>query len=88
MNEIRLKIDGMTLDYDSARIIAETVAGRVAVSPMLIAWYDGQKQEEHPEVPECQHKPGWLAYADGHGGSVLVDCNDGEFIFAFASILA
>ena len=37
--------------------------------------------EEHPEVPECQHKPGWLAYAEGHGGWVRVDVNETEYSF-------
>ena len=40
--------------------------------------------EEHPEVPECQHKPGWLAYAEGHGGRVRVDVNETEYSFIFA----
>lgn len=51
---------------------------------LLIAWYGGVKGEEHPEVPECQHKPGWLAYAEGHGGRVRVDVNAGEYSFIFA----
>jgi hypothetical protein len=51
---------------------------------MIVAWYDGQKGEEHPVVPECQHKPGWLAYAEGHGGNIRVNINDGEFEFIFS----
>ena len=51
---------------------------------MLIAWFDGEKNEEQPEVLECQHKPGWLAYAAGHGGRVRVDVNKTEYSFIFA----
>jgi len=87
MNEIHLQVAGMQLDYESARAIADTVACQVMESPMCIAWFDGQKQEEHPAVPECQHKPGWLAYAEGHGGNLMVNLNQGEFIFAFAAIV-
>jgi hypothetical protein len=36
-------------------------------------------------VPECQHKPGWLAYAEGHGGRVRVDVNETEYSFIFAN---
>ena len=37
-------------------------------------------------MPECQHKPGWLAYADGHGGDIKKDINNGEFIFVYNSM--
>ncbi len=71
-------------DFTLARAVAERIASGHLVEPMLIAWYDGIKNEEHPEVPECQHKPGWLAYAEGHGGRVRVDVNGKEYSFIFA----
>lgn len=86
MKNVRLHIDGMHLDYDSAHAVAETLADQMMASSMCVAWYDGQKQQEHPAVSECQHKPGWLAYAEGHGGSLKIDLNGGEFIFVFAEI--
>jgi hypothetical protein len=85
MHEIQLQIKGMLLDYESARAVADTLVSHIMESPMCIAWYDGQKQEEHPTVPECQHKPGWLAYAEGHGGGLKIDLNQGEFIFVFTA---
>jgi len=42
---------------------------------MLIAWYDEIKGEEHPSIPECQHKHGWLAYAEGHDARIRIDIN-------------
>jgi hypothetical protein len=54
---------------------------------MLIAWYDGKKGEEHPHVPECQHKPGWLAYAEGHGGRIRIDVNETEYSFIYSDIV-
>jgi hypothetical protein len=41
----------------------------------IVAWYDGIKKEEHPFVPECQHKPGWVAYAEGHNGKLQININ-------------
>jgi hypothetical protein len=84
MNEIELQIEGLQLAYESARAISETVVNQLVESPMCVAWYDGHKKEEHPAVPECQHKPGWLAYAEGHGGKVKIDLNHGEYVFVFA----
>jgi len=60
------------------------LAADSAHEPMLIAWFDGKKGEEHPHPPECQHKPGWPAYAEGHGGRLRVDVNQDEFSFIFA----
>lgn len=37
-----------------------------------------------PEVPECQRNPGWLAYAESHGGNVKVEINQGEYVFIYA----
>ena len=80
---ITITIEG-DADFAGANAEAMRQAAAVLTEPMLIAWYDGQKGEEHPHVPECQHKPGWLAYAESHGGRIRVDVNDGEFSFIFA----
>ena len=81
-----IQVTGSEMAFPLARALAETLATSQLNEPMLIAWYDGQKGEEHPAVPECQHKPGWLAYAEGHGGRLRVDVNEGEFSFIFADV--
>lgn len=86
MRQIAISIDGMDVDYELGKTLAEQVVSRLTENYIMVAWYDGQKGEEHPEVPECQHKPGWLAYAEGHGGSIRVNFNDGEFEFIFSSV--
>ena len=70
-------------DFNLARSRAEALAATRLNEPMLIAWFDGRRGEEHPHVPECQHQPGWLAYAEGHGGRVRVDINGDEYSFIF-----
>ena len=74
------------IDFEIIKITIEgrELASSIASDPMLIAWFDGKKGEEHPQVPECQHKPGWLAYAEGHGGRIRVDVNENECSFIFA----
>ncbi|HEX19873.1 MAG TPA: hypothetical protein ENG78_03525 [Acidiferrobacteraceae bacterium] len=84
LRTINIECKQAELDYAGAQSAAEARAKTELQQPMLIAWYDGQKQQEHPEVPECLHKPGWLAYADGHGGVLRIDINDGEFSFVYA----
>jgi len=67
------------MDFPLARRLSEDIVSTIITEPMLIAWFDGKKGEEHPEVPECQHNPGWLAYAEGHGGRVRVNVNETEY---------
>jgi hypothetical protein len=81
---IKITIEGGELDFLLAKRLGEDLASSIALDPMLIAWFDGKKGEEHPQVPECQHKPGWLAYAEGHGGRIRVDINENEYSFIFA----
>ncbi len=81
---VTLTIEGKEIDLTLAKRLSEELASSIVQDPMLVAWYDGKKGEEHPLVPECQHKPGWLAYADGHGGCVRVDINGDEYSFIFA----
>lgn len=84
LRTIQVNIDGIDLAFSFVKHLCEEVASEVLDDPMLIAWFDGKRNEEHPHVPECQHKPGWLAYADGHGGCLRIDVNGVEYSFVFA----
>ena len=85
---IKISVEGKEIDYSLAMRLSEDLLSTVLDESILIAWFDGKKGEEHPSVPECEHKPGWLAYADGHGGRVDVDVNETEYGFIFADASA
>lgn len=86
VKKIAVSIQGVALDYAAARILASALAEKAAGEPMLVAWFDGKNNAGYPEVQECTgDKPGWLAYAESHGGNLEVNVNGGEFIFAFAT---
>jgi hypothetical protein len=80
-----LIVNGLELDFESAQALAKTAAQHLAPGAMLLAWYDRPRGRESPEVPECTQKPGWLAYAESHGGDIRVDINHGEYVFMFNS---
>lgn len=86
MREVSLHVDGMDLDFDLAGDLARQVASKVEGEAMLLAWFDRKAGRECPEVRECMHKPGWLAYARGHGGDLSVEVNDGEYVFIFCPL--
>lgn len=84
--EIDVSVKGVALDYAAAHILAGALAEKAAGETMLVAWFDGKNNAGYPEVQECTgDKPGWLAYAESHGGNLGVNINGGEFIFVFAS---
>lgn len=85
MREVGLEISGLELDFAAAQALAQTVAQRYAGDAMPLAWFDRERGGESPEVPECQHKPGWLAYAESHGGDLKIDINHGAYVFIFAT---
>ena len=83
---IKITVEGRDIDFRLAERLSEDLVSTIVTDPMLIAWFDGKKGEEHPVVPECQHKLGWIAYAEGHGGRVRVDVNETEYSFIFADV--
>ncbi|HJX16863.1 MAG TPA: AF1514 family protein [Acidiferrobacterales bacterium] len=84
MRAVGLVVSGVELDFAAAQALAQTMATRHAKDAMLLAWFDREQGKESPQVPECQHKPGWLAYAESHGGNLKIDINHGAYVFIFA----
>lgn len=84
MKTIDVTIQGLELDFNAARAMAELAATRVAQELMLVAWFDGKAGKGQPDARECTGKPGWLAYAESHGGDIRVNINHHEFVFIFA----
>jgi len=86
MLTIDTTIQGTSINYTIARAAAQPLAEKASGEAMLIAWFDAKHKTGHPDVEECTgDKPGWLAYAESHGGNLAVNINGGEFIFIFAT---
>lgn len=83
---VELQLETTNANFNAAKTRADASSKSVLREPMLVAWYDGIQHEEHPNIPECQHKPGWIAYAEDHNGKLLVDVNQGQFMFIYADI--
>jgi YHS domain-containing protein len=85
MQNVGLIVNGLELEFESAQALAKVAANHLVAGAMLLAWYDRPREKESPEVPECTGKPGWIAYAEGHGGNIRVDINHGEYVFIFTA---
>lgn len=74
------------LDYSSARAAAQPLAEQAGGEAMLLAWFDAKYTAGHPAMQECTgKKPGWLAFAENHGGNLALNINGGEFILILAT---
>lgn len=85
MRRFSLTVSGLPIEFKAAQELAKTAARSQAKEATLIAWFDRKQGKESPQIPECQHKPGWLSYAESHGGDIQVDINHGDYIFVFVS---
>jgi len=83
---VELQLETPNANYEVAKARADKSSKTLLREPMLIAWYDGIQKEEHPKIPECQRKAGWIAYAESHNGKLIIDINQGQFIFIYADI--
>ncbi|WP_456327422.1 AF1514 family protein [Archaeoglobus sp.] len=61
MKEIKVRIEGIKLNFEKAKAIADILA-----EGTLIAWSDGEKH--YPDVCcMCGDKPGWMVYGESRG---------------------
>lgn len=83
MQEIALTVSGIDLDFETAQALAKIVVARREADAMLLAWWDRARRKASPDIPECQHQPAWLAYAESRGGRLMVNVNRGDYRFVF-----
>lgn len=90
MNVIRLKPEDSLKDYRVAMLLANTTAEQRLGEYMLLSWYDKDRDFESPQhASECHLDsvvPGYVDYGMSHGASLMVDIEDGRFVFFYLSI--
>lgn len=74
-------------DYRQAMALAAVeAAGRLA-DPLLLSWYDRDRDFESPQhASECHQDaavPGYVDYGLHHGASLKVDVERGRFVFFY-----
>lgn len=74
-------------DYRHAMQIAHQEAAARLETPMLLSWYDRDRNFEAPQhVSECHQAsatPGYVDYALSHGASLMIDIEEGRFVFFY-----
>lgn len=83
-NAVKLRIEGESVDFKRAKTDAFEKAKEIASDPMLLAWYDKKTGRYFPDVECCgEEKPSWMIYAESRGGDIVIDINNGEYVFMY-----
>ena len=74
-------------DYLEAMQLAQAEAGARLNDPMLLSWYDRDRDFEAPQhASECHQDsavPGYVDYGIHHGATLMVDVENGRFVFFY-----
>ncbi|MCP9438299.1 MAG: AF1514 family protein [Nitrospira sp.] len=77
-------------DYRAAMAAANAVAQQQLGSYMLLSWYDRDRNFEAPQhVSECHQDsavPGYVDYALHRGAKLMVDIEQGRFVFFYLPV--
>jgi hypothetical protein len=87
LRTLYLHPDPPSRDYRQAMQLAQNEAADKLETPMLLSWYDRDRDFEAPQhVSECHQDsatPGYVDYALNHGASLMVDIEAGRFVFFY-----
>jgi hypothetical protein len=87
MQTLKVVWDAPGLEFTAAKRLADAAAGALLEEPLLLSWYDRQRDIESPQgVSECHRGcevPGVVDYATSRGGALVVDINQAGFLFCY-----
>lgn len=87
---INLHPDKPLSDYLAAMAMAAEVADSRLDDPMLLSWYDCDRDFESPQhASECHSAggvPGYVDYGLNHGATLKVDIEEGRFVFFYMDV--
>ncbi|MEA3275466.1 MAG: AF1514 family protein [Pseudomonadota bacterium] len=77
-------------DYLAAMQLANAEAAERLGDYMLLSWYDRDRDFESPQhSSECHQAsavPGYVDYGIHHGATLMVDIEDGRFVFFYLPV--
>ncbi len=79
---LNLAIDDPGFEFSAAKQMAKDKALERCDNPMILSWKKGKTGEFFPNY-ECgvNERPFWIRYAEGRGANLIIDFNDGEYVF-------
>lgn len=87
---VSLRPEPRLVDYRQAMQLARSEADARLNDPMLLSWYDRDRDFESPQgSSECHADsaiPGYVDYGLYHGATLLIDIEDGRFVFFYLDV--
>lgn len=84
---VNLQPDPTLKDYLHAMQLARDESEARLEMPMLLSWYDRDRDFEAPQhVSECHQDsatPGYVDYGLNHGASLKIDIENGRFVIFY-----
>ena len=79
---IHMTITDDTFDFSAAKQMAKTIALEKCDFPMILSWKNSRTGQSYPNY-ECgvPDRPFWIRYAEGRGANLVIDFNEGEYVF-------
>lgn len=87
ITRVTLQPEPPLVDYLAAMRLAEAEAQARLGECMLLSWYDRDRDFESPQhSSECHQDsatPGYVDYGLHHGATLMVDIEEGRFVFFY-----
>jgi hypothetical protein len=87
---VYLHPENVVSDYQQAVEMARSEAEQRFEEYMLVSWYDLDRDFESPpnttESADGCKKDGYINYGLNHGATLMVDIEDGRFVFFYAPV--
>ena len=91
MDTLKLNWGGEPLTFERTKALADAIAEEMLGGAVNLSFWDRDRNLEAPgHVSECKSEicniPGWLEYAQHRGGKLMVDYDDGRFVFCYRDL--
>ena len=87
---VALAPESPLVDYRAAMQLAEREAQTRLGGAMLLSWYDRDRDFESPQhASECHQDsavPGYVDYGIHHGATLMLDIEQGRFVFFYLPV--
>ena len=86
MKTVLISIDGIELDFETAKQITRAIAAASNPETDLLAWYDKRLNRQSPTLKHCDSEEfkGWEEYGRHHGGRLEMRINSGEYVMIYS----
>ena len=84
---IKLHSEETPLDFVAAKTLAKSKAREINPDAMMLSYYDDLRAEGFPNY-DCgsQTKPPWEVFAESRGCNLIIDVDDGDYLFFYLKL--